>query len=342
MLVGSLTDPGTPDVRYAREAPLQRTVQRAAEWQQALSRAFARVEVTAYDPGGWAASLASTRLGSLQIADESSGPATVLRGPEAVDADPCGHVVARLQVNGTARVFQDDRSVQLRPGSLTFLDLSRPFKIVLPQPQRARTLMVPRSVLGLGESALRRFTATLVEAVDGGAGALLLPLVAGIGREISGGSLPVREQAARAVADLLAALAADHAARTVPDRRPAAQSLFARITASVEASLGDPGLSPQAIADQHGVSLRYLHQLFQRQGSTVSGWIRCRRLEGARLELAHPGAARRTISAVAARWGFTNASHFSRAFRDAYGMSPNQWRSQAGTSAATRPSADGT
>ncbi|MFH9353622.1 helix-turn-helix domain-containing protein [Kitasatospora sp. NPDC017646] len=314
----------------------------AVDWQPALSRAFARVEVSVRDAAAWTGSFATTRLGSLQISDQTSGPVAVLRDPASVTADPCRNIVAWLQLDGTARVFQDGRSVELPPHSLTFLDLSRPFKFVLPQPQRARTLMVPRSVIGLEEGALRRLTATLVSPADEGAGALLLPLLADACLDLPGASFPVREQAGRALADLLATLAADHVARTVSDGRSAAQPLFERITASVEDSLGDPDLSPQAIADRHGVSLRYLHQLFQRQGDTVGGWIRRRRLEAARLELARPGTTRRTISAVATHWGFISASHFSRAFRDAYGMSPNQWRAeQASTAAQCSPPAAG-
>ncbi|MFG2821131.1 helix-turn-helix domain-containing protein [Kitasatospora sp. NPDC048365] len=329
--------PPAAPARTVATGTVPASVREAADWQSAASRAFARVEVTVRAPV-WTGSMTTVRLGGLQICDEASGPVTVLRDAGSVAADPSRNIIARLQVDGTARVFQDGRSVELPPGSLTFLDLSRPFKIVASQPQRARTLMVPRSVIGLEESALRRFTATLASPADAGAGALLLPLLADVRPELPGTSALIREQVARAVADLLATLAADHAARTVPDGRSATQSLFERITASVETRLSDPDLSPRAIADQHGVSLRYLHQLFQRRGCTVGGWIRARRLEAARLELAGPEAARRAISAVAARWGFTSPSHFSRAFRDAYGMSPNQWR--AGQSTGGKPGAE--
>nr|WP_260860257.1 helix-turn-helix transcriptional regulator [Streptomyces cupreus] len=86
-------------------------------------------------------------------------------------------------------------------------------------------------------------------------------------------------------------------------------------------------MSPQDIADQHGISLRYLHRLFQLHGTTVNAWVRARRLEAAREELTQPGAAHRSIAAVGGRWGFANPSHCSRTFRARYGVSPVQWRS---------------
>ncbi|MEU5391505.1 helix-turn-helix domain-containing protein [Streptomyces tibetensis] len=36
-----------------------------------------------------------------------------------------------------------------------------------------------------------------------------------------------------------------------------------------------------------------------------------------------PGAG---VAAVARRWGFTSPSHFSRAFRAAYGTTPREWQ----------------
>jgi AraC-like DNA-binding protein len=147
----------------------------------------------------------------------------------------------------------------------------------------------------------------------------------------------VREPLARAAADVIASAVAENISG---NRRAAADPrriLLDRVKASIEEQLGDPGLNPRAIADQHHVSLRYLHLLFQREGTTVNGWIRERRLEGARRALSAPDARRRSVAAVAARWGFANASHFSRAFREAFGVPPVQWRSGGGALTAVAP-----
>jgi len=60
-----------------------------------------------------------------------------------------------------------------------------------------------------------------------------------------------------------------------------------------------------------------------------AAWIRSRRLEGARRDLADPELAGLTISALAARWGFGDPARFSRAFRAVYGCSPTEARAVA-------------
>ncbi|MFF3147826.1 helix-turn-helix domain-containing protein [Streptomyces sp. NPDC057927] len=54
---------------------------------------------------------------------------------------------------------------------------------------------------------------------------------------------------------------------------------------------------------------------------------RRRRLDACRRELGRSANRRPSVAAVAQRWGFSSPSHFSRTFRDAYGMSPSEWQS---------------
>ena len=74
------------------------------------------------------------------------------------------------------------------------------------------------------------------------------------------------------------------------------------------------------------MSLRSLHQLFHDEGLTVAGWIRQRRLEHCRQDLADPAQALRPVAAIAARWGFSSAGDFSRAFRAVHGLPPAEYR----------------
>jgi AraC-like DNA-binding protein len=131
---------------------------------------------------------------------------------------------------------------------------------------------------------------------------------------------------ARNAADLLTTLIAEHLGRDTADPDAAHHALLLRIRAFIVSHLGDPDLSPESIAAAHRISVRYLHRLFQSEGTTVSRWIQHRRLEECRRELSRPGRMSPAVAAVAHRWGFANPAHFSRVFRAAYGMSPREWQ----------------
>ncbi|MFB6978481.1 helix-turn-helix domain-containing protein [Streptomyces scopuliridis] len=103
--------------------------------------------------------------------------------------------------------------------------------------------------------------------------------------------------------------------------------LFLRISSFIHEHLRDPELGPTAVATAHRISLRYLHLIFQQQGTTVSAFIKQQRLDHCRRELSDPGLHHLTIHAIGTRWGFTTPGDFSRAFRASMGMPPSEYRS---------------
>ena len=102
--------------------------------------------------------------------------------------------------------------------------------------------------------------------------------------------------------------------------------LLLRTMTFIERHLGDAALTPGRIADAQHISTRYLHKLFEAEGTTVSAWIRHRRLHRCSNDLRDPALAGRSVSAIAARWGLPDAAHFSRLFRAAFGVSPRDFR----------------
>jgi AraC-like DNA-binding protein len=102
-----------------------------------------------------------------------------------------------------------------------------------------------------------------------------------------------------------------------------------RLCQTIETLLPDPELSLRRVADEEGVSPRYVQKLFASADETFSHYLRTRRLERCRTDLASPQHARLSISEICFRWGFNGSAHFSRAFRDQYGMSPREFRQGA-------------
>lgn len=106
------------------------------------------------------------------------------------------------------------------------------------------------------------------------------------------------------------------------------RALTLHIMAFIRSNADDPQLDIPAIAAAHHISDSYLHRLFQREGdgATVAGFLQQQRLSRVRGDLTDPRHQDVPVYLLAARRGFSHASAFSRAFRDAYGMPPAAFR----------------
>ncbi len=135
---------------------------------------------------------------------------------------------------------------------------------------------------------------------------------------------------------LVASLAAEGSPAALGGAGAARAAHLHRICQTIETLLADPNLTLGRVADTDGVSPRYLQKLFASAGQSFSGYLRARRLERCRLDLTSPMCAGLSISEICFRWGFNGSAHFSRAFKDQYGVSPREYR-RASLGAASSP-----
>lgn len=99
-----------------------------------------------------------------------------------------------------------------------------------------------------------------------------------------------------------------------------------RVCQIIETRLSDFSLSLEQIAHEDRISTRALQKLFASAGESFSNYVRDRRLERCRLDLCSPMCASISISEICFRWGFNGSAHFSRAFKERYGVSPREYR----------------
>ena len=112
--------------------------------------------------------------------------------------------------------------------------------------------------------------------------------------------------------------------REFDDAEPRLALALARAAMGLaDSRLADPELSPASLARSLNVSVRTLQRAFTAAGESATAYIRRRRLEEARIELA--SRRRPSISEVAARWQFADSSHFTRAFKDRYALTPAEY-----------------
>jgi AraC-like DNA-binding protein len=118
------------------------------------------------------------------------------------------------------------------------------------------------------------------------------------------------------------------------DVGPGKCELLQRSEEYIESHLAEIDLSPDRIAQALHVSSRTLHRIFEAEGMSIGTWIRHRRLEQCRIDLADSMLAGLPVSHIASRWGLWDACHFSRLFKASFGLSPRAYRLASGSARA--------
>ncbi|CAM5662957.1 putative transcriptional activator NphR [Streptomyces afghaniensis 772] len=296
---------------------------RSELWHHAVSRTFIPLDVRLLEEEPSPGRIVSNQLGSLRISQVQAGPQTVTRSSRLI-RDGKEDLILTLQQRGTAIKEQDGRQARIGPGDFSLSDSSRPFRKTVQGDFSFTSFQFPRTDLRVREEDLRAVTATAFSGQEGSA-ALVSAYLGRLAREAPGLDAFVGRQFAATALDLLALLVNEQCGRD-PQVPETAAATLVRVKDHILRHLADPGLSPPDIAAAHRMSVRYLHKLFQLEGVTVGEWIRTQRLERCRRDLLHSPALGYGVAAVARRWGFVSPSHFSRAFRAAYGMTPREWQ----------------
>jgi AraC-like DNA-binding protein len=192
-------------------------------------------------------------------------------------------------------------------------------------------LEVPQRLLPLSRNRVDRLLTHRLPAREG-PGALLAGTLVRLAHDYHSFRAANGARLETVLVDLLAATLAHHLDAEdslPPDTR--GRALAARIRTFVGHHLQDPALTPATIAAAHHISVSYLYRIVRTfwHGTTLTAWIRDQRLEHARRDLADQAQRATPVHHVAARWGYPNATVFSRTFRAAFGAPPGEYRHQA-------------
>jgi AraC-like DNA-binding protein len=297
-------------------------------WRDMMWSMLAPVEVRSEQVRDFQATIHAWALGPIQVSRVQSVPFSVHRPPRLIrQADPELYQLS-LNLRGQAGLRQERQDVLVGQREFVFFDTSLPFDGWSTADHGlvdGVAVAFPRTMLPLTGGRGKRLSAMRLQ--DSAVGALLRTFLVGLAQSIVALTPADRVRLSTILLDLLAATVAHELGeeRSVPENT-GARVMRLQVYAFVEEHLGDPALAPAMVAAAHHISVRYLHRLFQDEGRTVSAWIRERRLRRCQRDLGDPQLAQVPVNVVAARWGFTDPAHFSRAFRAACGMPPGEYR----------------
>lgn len=220
-----------------------------------------------------------------------------------VDVSSAGSEVLKLDCRSFAVIPMD------RDATMTYVEA-----------QEARSVWIRRGLLEAVAPRLDLDRARVEEA-RGPALRLLFAYAAAL-RESETLDPELEALAVRQIAELGAAVLSTGPAMAVDTRL----ARLAAVRRDMSRNFRDPSLTIGRLAERHGISPRYLHMLFEREGDTAAGALQQLRLDDAHARLRDPRRRNERIASIAFDAGFAELSAFNRAFRRRFGGTPSEIR----------------
>jgi AraC-like DNA-binding protein len=296
--------------------------ERFAFWREALSTTHEAALPDDSDPARFSAFARGWNLGSLLVIETRATTQILSRKPRAIRADQTDHYIIRLQRQGRWRGDADGQAVNAEAGSVMTLDMARPTAALGTGIDNINVL-IPRDGL---DAMLPPFDLHGL-AVHGAAANLLRSYLVALVDNLPHLPSATAPDVARATCSLAAACLAPSRDALTRARAPLELARLSEIRRYIDRHLCSPELSPETIGKALGLSRSTLYAACEPVGG-VAALIQRRRLNGIRARLADPRD-HRQISEIAYQHGFVSRAHFSRAFRNAFGLSPREAREGA-------------
>jgi len=267
-------------------------------------------------------------LAGLDLTRFASTPVSFAKFPMvAGDSEDRGCIII-TQLEGLRQYCQSGAMALLTAGDTTLIDTGRPWTSDCSGDCARLYLRIPRWLV---QERVQASFLPVLPRISGksGLGATLFSLATSLYEQAEEMNPHDGLVAVEAYLDILAGcIARPESAATKLDR---CAQLRPRVENFIETHLQDPSLCPATIAAFAGISVRHVHRLFAAKGCTVAEWIRERRLERCRTDLSDPHLRERKITDIAFGWGFSDSAHFSHCFKQEFGVSPREFRSNVNT-----------
>lgn len=277
-------------------------------------------------PGGGAdglsrAEVTGFRYPRMLVFDRTLACVSHERDHRRVAQDGFDHVALQLVRSGSLLLSINSAIKVVGVGQIVVSDMTRPQKVWTEGAQTI-TLAIARDALG---KKLSPFTDIHGRVLIAGRCGLLVDLMVSLVARGKETNLRLASVATDTVVALFTAILEDDETRTTPTR-VVETTKFDQCLTFIDKSLSDPRLSADRIAASVGVSRSVLYRLFEPLGG-VAAFVQQRRLNAVRRALSRLDEGR-PYKTVAESYGFVSASHANRIFRQAFGMTPGEFRKE--------------
>lgn len=293
---------------------------RKEAWTTAIAEAYFPLELDYRASERFTGALQRADINGLGVSRLVSDPVSYRRRQRHLQSAVEEDYLITLPRRTSVSFAQLGRDITCAPGGLIIERGDEPYRFSYADRADLLVMKVLRNALERYLVEPDRFCAKTFDA-SSGAGTLFSSMLSTALSESQALARSGADLVRRQLLELLAlTLGGGPAGQTVSAVRAAH---LARAKAVIAARFREPGLTPALVADLCGVSLRYLHDVFNDTEDTVAARIRESRLIAARDALSADPSLR--ISNVAYACGFSDQTHFTRLFRKRFGDSPSSF-----------------
>lgn len=271
----------------------------------------------------------SQALGALTVTQAAGARHSVQRTSPWRAASNEPYLLMIWQRHGTATLVQHGSTLRLVAGEMLLHEAEQPYQLDFDEPFEVTVARIPATpmrglcplidtLLGVVQNCRQPQVALLTAMADCHVATdyAALPRAAAL-------------HAAEALRQTLAACALGVMVTEQPRRPSMSQYHLGRIRQYALKRIGDSGLSINELVEALGISAAHIHRLFAGEAQSFSTWLWDTRLKLCHLALRDPECSGQPISQIAYQFGFSHPAHFSRAYRNHFGMTPSAWRAGA-------------
>lgn len=278
-------------------------------------------------------SMYGREVNDFSLNEASSDQLFIERSPRQIRKSSADDLKLIVPLSGSPFVKQGSNASLMREGDMVLFDSSSPYSLEFSGDYHALIMQLPRRILG--EAATPQDVFGQVIPSGQGIGFLLHQQLRGLYQELENLDGSTKLFMIENVTELL-----KRALCISPEDPQAAgyaldSALLGRAKKLIEHNLDNGELSPRYIAAAMGISVRYLHRLFEPAGLSFSRYVMKQRLDRAGRLLGDPGMNQYSIMQIALMSGFSDSAHFSRSFRKRFEYSPRDYRHKCLTEALT-------
>lgn len=301
--------------------------QRAAFWQEMVCQSFVRALCRSKIDDAFRGQIATEDWGEMQISQLQSRRNRVDRRRSDIAENDRPRYYLCYQAQGRAKYSERHTENYLDTGEMIILNNCEPYCVEYDDNVTSIVLQVPQDLLRERFQSPERCAGRKL-AVENGLMRVTADFLRSCVTHAASLSRLQRELASQVALTLLTDLMVSEISGT-GELGSQQTILMARIKRHILGCLHDPNLDVASVARAVKISPRYVTKLFTLEGEPMGRFLLRSRIDRAKRELGNPGHDALKVGEIGLRAGFSNVSHFSRAFRESTGLTPTEFRVEA-------------